>query len=193
MSSTVAATAATTALSLFFVSVLVFVLYRDYRIDLFRQRMFALRDELFDFAAIGGIEFDAEAYGITRSTLNGFIRFGERVTLGSAIVAGIAYRKAEHERLAFNLQLREAMADLSPDQRKTIDSIVARMGAYVTEQVVLTSPFLLILLIPATTVLVASVAGGHLAAKMLSVSPVRKMLNPLESLALEYGATARFA
>ncbi len=60
--------------------VLYFWLYRDYRIDLFRQRLFALRDELFDLARSGAISFDDRAYGLLRSTLNGFIRFGHRLT-----------------------------------------------------------------------------------------------------------------
>ena len=60
--------------------------YREYRIDLFRQRMFALRDDLFDEAADGLISFDHPAYGTLRSTMNGFIRFGHRLSLWQGIV-----------------------------------------------------------------------------------------------------------
>src|SRR5437016_2293052 len=74
-------TAASTTLSLVGLWVLFHWLYRDYRVDLFRQRMFALRAELFDMAAAGRIAFDDPAYGKLRGMLNGYIRFAHRVSL----------------------------------------------------------------------------------------------------------------
>src|SRR5690606_22651328 len=59
--------------------VLFFWLYRDYRLDLFRQKLFALRDELFDVAAAGDVGFDSPAYGMLRSTINGTIQYGHQL------------------------------------------------------------------------------------------------------------------
>ena len=59
-------TALSTTLSLIALWALFHWLYRDYRVDLFRQRMFALRDQLFDIAASGRIAFDDPAYGKLR-------------------------------------------------------------------------------------------------------------------------------
>ena len=68
-----------TLLSLAGLWVLACWFWGDYRLDAFRQRMFVLRDEWFDFADGGGISFDHPAYGLLRSTMNGFIRFAHRM------------------------------------------------------------------------------------------------------------------
>ena len=69
---------------LFFV---LLILRRMYRQDRFRQNMFALRDELFDFASSGEIKFDHPAYTILRTSMNGMIRFAHRVTLTHVLVS----------------------------------------------------------------------------------------------------------
>src|SRR5437667_11487736 len=74
-------TALSTTLSLLALWALFHWLYRDYRVDLFRQRMFTLRDQLFDIAASGRIAFDDPAYGKLRSMINGYIRFAHRINL----------------------------------------------------------------------------------------------------------------
>src|SRR5438034_929815 len=50
-------------------------------VDEFRQKMFAVRDELFDYAASGEIAFEHPAYRLLRQSMNGFIQFGHRLTL----------------------------------------------------------------------------------------------------------------
>lgn len=52
----------------------------EIRVDQTRQRLFALRDDLFDSAARGEVSFESEAYQLTRQTLNGVIRFCEDLT-----------------------------------------------------------------------------------------------------------------
>ena len=58
-----------------------FWLYRDYRIDAYRQRLFALRNQLWDYAAAGHISFDDPAYLVVRNRLNGLIRFAHLLSL----------------------------------------------------------------------------------------------------------------
>lgn len=60
---------------------LCFYCFREYRIDRLRQHLFELRDELFDLAAAGEIEFNHPAYTATRTMLNSVIRFAHRITV----------------------------------------------------------------------------------------------------------------
>jgi len=53
----------------------------DWRLDSFRQNIFAVRDELFDYAADGNISFDHPAYILLRKQMNGFIRYGHQLTV----------------------------------------------------------------------------------------------------------------
>lgn len=58
-----------------------FFLYRDYRIDRLRHRLFVIRNDLFLAASRGEIGFDHPAYLLTRKTLNGTIRFAHQLSL----------------------------------------------------------------------------------------------------------------
>lgn len=62
-------------------ALLALFLFREYRVDRFRQRIFEVRDELFDYAAEGKISFDDPAYGALRGLLNSYIRFAHRLSL----------------------------------------------------------------------------------------------------------------
>jgi hypothetical protein len=50
------------------------------RLLTFRQDMFALRDELFDYAAAGNIHFNDPAYRLLRQSMNGYIRYAHQLT-----------------------------------------------------------------------------------------------------------------
>jgi hypothetical protein len=52
-----------------------------WRLDSFRQDMFEVRDQLFDYAADGNISFDHPAYVLQRRQLNGLIRHGHQLTV----------------------------------------------------------------------------------------------------------------
>jgi hypothetical protein len=60
--------------------IVMFWLWPCARLDDFRQKMFAVRDELFDYAASGKIGFNHPAYRLLRQSMNGFIRYGHQVT-----------------------------------------------------------------------------------------------------------------
>src|SRR5437764_11543392 len=72
------------ALSLVLLWVLA-VCWRDYRLDAFRQRLFDLRSDLFDYAANDNIRFDSPLYGELRNNINSMIRFGHFVTFGTLV------------------------------------------------------------------------------------------------------------
>jgi hypothetical protein len=60
--------------------------WRAYNRDAFRQRAFAIRDELFDFAANGSIAFNDPAYTLLRSRMNATIQYSHRLTFGEAFL-----------------------------------------------------------------------------------------------------------
>jgi len=68
------------AIGLFSLWFLYFFGWREHRIDAYRQGVFAVRDELFDFAASGAIRFDDPAYTTLRDLSNGLIRYAHRLT-----------------------------------------------------------------------------------------------------------------
>ncbi len=81
------------AAALSLLAVLVLFLWREHRLDVFRQRIFEMRDDLFDFAAKGQMSFDDPAYGALRGLLNSYIRFAHRVTLPRAFAMLLLRRK----------------------------------------------------------------------------------------------------
>lgn len=62
------------------------------RIDVFRQEMFGIRNELFLYAASGKISFTHPAYRLLRKSMNGYIRYGHRLGLFSMAVTTIEWR-----------------------------------------------------------------------------------------------------
>jgi hypothetical protein len=67
-------------IGLFALWFLYFVCWRELRVDTFRQRLFAVRDDLFDYAASGAIGFNDPAYSTLRELSNSLIRFAHRAT-----------------------------------------------------------------------------------------------------------------
>lgn len=66
------------ALVLFTLWCLFQFVFVPYRLDIFRHRVFLLRDQLFDEAMRGKIDFSNPVYKATRRLLNTYIRFGHR-------------------------------------------------------------------------------------------------------------------
>lgn len=165
MTNLTAVTAASTCLSLLFLWFLFHWAYRDYRVDLFRQRMFALRDELFDLAREGAINFDHPAYGLLRTVLNGFLRFAHRMR--PFTLAWIAWR-ADQETLrlateSFVKQWGEATASLDEETGKRLNDILLRAHLRVADQLVLTSLALVLTIVPVILVFLAAVVQKHFA------------------------------
>lgn len=143
------------ALSLFVFAVVAFKLWPNQRIDMFRQNMFALRDELFDFAADGNIPFDDPAYLRLRQLMNGFLRYAHNLTPFRTLMAFIGWKCATRESLgawteAWNNALNEIK---EPKTRTQLEGFHSRAATLVVSQLVL-SPGLLLLMVPPMIVLV---------------------------------------
>ncbi len=122
----------------------VFVLYRDYCVDKFREHVFALRGELFDEAAAGLVDFNDPAYGMLRSTMNGFIRFGHRLGFLQIFLTVFAFGK---EAGSFPKKWGQASKDLAPDVRTRLESYLDQLNIYVIRHIVWSSLFFLITII----------------------------------------------
>ena len=165
---------------------ILFWLYRDYAVDQFRQDMVALRDELFDAAMGKSIEFSHPAYGLLRSTMNGFIRFGHRFTLTNALVIAFVGRGHidEEEERSFPARWRKATSEISPETRLLLDRYRLRMHVLVLSHMLRSSP---ILVASVVVPLLAKVAVEHFLTEVLRV--LRSPLDGIDSAALVEGQT----
>lgn len=74
-----------------------FRLYPRLRVDEFRQKIFRLRDEMFDAAHRGEVSFDDQAYKTLRAVMNGFISDAERVTMLDLTYCVVKHRELPKE------------------------------------------------------------------------------------------------
>jgi len=180
-------TALTTSLSLIALWALFHWLYRDYRVDLFRQRMFALRGQLFDMAASGRITFDNPAYGKVRGMLNGYIRFAHRVSLPLLLFA--SRNRPALSRGAEEVAMLTAAVRAQPrETARDLDGIITQMHWYVAEQLILTSLAMWLVLVPIVTYAIMH-ALGETVLRVVRGSPVWRwfktyFIDPMDSAAL---------
>lgn len=102
-------------------------LYRDYSVDRFREEMFALRDEMFDFAAAGGIAFGHPAYGRLRLTMNGFARRASRLGLMEIVLFRLLSRRDRSEIARFDADGEKALDGLDDTSRRRWNDFRNRM------------------------------------------------------------------
>lgn len=146
----------TSLISMVFIAILMLWLYQDYRTDVFRQKMFNLRDDLFDEARHGKIDFDEGTYGMLRSAINGFIRFGHKFNLTQVLLLNVMLKRESNFNKPFSERLHKNMENCTVEQRKIIMSYYIRMNFYIIEHLFLSSIILLVtLVIPAIFLLEA--------------------------------------
>jgi hypothetical protein len=135
--------------------VLCYWLFRRYRRDVFRYKLFVIRDALFDAAADGLIPFDHPAYGMMRQYLNGLIRFAHRLnttTLLFFILLSL-FTKTHENMPRFSVKLLAACQTLPTETARTkILSVYACVHYYVFAYVTFTSPIFLPLFLVALTI-----------------------------------------
>jgi len=123
-------------------------------VDALRQRLFALRDELFDFAAGGGLGFSDPGYTRSRMLLNSMIRFTHKLTFSRLVLSTIGRElcsRTERERTIGERpyrQLMEAIDNVPTDAaRAKLLSIHSRTAMYIVRHLVLGSPLMLAYLV----------------------------------------------
>ncbi len=138
------------AVLLFGIWWLYFVEHKNYLIDLTRQRLFDARDELFERAAKGAVPIDSRAYKMTRTTLNGMIRFTHDLSLVRFFVIVLFQSSKEYKAIVkkYDTERSEALASLSKSARKIIIDTQVDMHLAILSHLVRGSVILLMMLLP---------------------------------------------
>ncbi|HXM43810.1 MAG TPA: hypothetical protein VN924_21430 [Bryobacteraceae bacterium] len=128
--------------------IVVFWLWPCMRLDIFRQKMFALRDELFDYAESGRIGFNHPAYRLLRQSMNGFIRYGHRLTFFQINLMMLYWKfGASQPPMDWTEKWNRAIATVNDEQvRENLVKFHERSIMLVSERLVLGSPVLLLVL-----------------------------------------------
>lgn len=169
--------------SIFLLVILIFWLYRDYRVDTYRQKMFKLRDCLFDEARKGNVPFESDAYRMLRSTMNGSIRFAHKLSLIQFLVFLVLMKSdSKHIGKSFSKRLESKIELLDNEQAKLIRYYHANMNFLLVEHILFSSPLIL------TTVLIP-VASLFKAKKVISktLNTFQSPIDKLDSAAFAIG------
>jgi len=123
---------------------------------IFRQRMFALRRQLFVFMAEGNIRPDDPAYVCLRNSLNAWIRNAEKLTFLRICIIGALLEEPTRQYRANDRAHVDAISDEAV--RKRLVSIREDMANVVIGHVITTSPIAVALLF--FLIVAAFVVGG---------------------------------
>ena len=106
------------ALSAFCVILAWQMVYLPTTVDIFRQRIFCLRRELFLYMASGAVAPNHPAYTLLRTRMNLTLRFAGRLTLGRLLFTALVYSVRGRELVAESDE-RLRMVE-NPEVRKKI-------------------------------------------------------------------------
>jgi len=141
------------------------------RLDVYRQKLFVLRDQLFDYALSGEISFDDPAYRLLRDHMNGLIRYGHhlsifRVSLSMLIssVTNIEPRKSWHD--SWSAALAQVPSECA---RKRLIRFHEDAVTHAAKHLILGSPVLLAI------VAVAMIGSGLSHATQASLHGLRQL------------------
>lgn len=191
-----AAVALSTLLSVGMLWILITWFYRSYRIDKFRADVFALRAELFDLAVRGDLEFDDPAYRQLRNTMNGFLRFADRLSILSSLLVVREMQSAVRRGEAVIVEKSEweVLVDaLEPGIRAEVLALRSRMHVAVFEQIIFSSPFFLMTTVPFALGALVRFAGQRLVWRALHrlylaiERAFERAVRPLDEFALHLG------
>jgi hypothetical protein len=142
-------TALETMAGIIFLSVLVFDLVPAYRLDSFRQTMFTLRDQLWDYAAAGTISFDDPAYMLLRKLMNGFIRYGHQLTFFRVLMTTLHWHSfGQAPELTWHNKWNRALSQVKdPETRTFLENAHQRAMMVMVKHLITGSPVLLALLL----------------------------------------------
>lgn len=120
-----------------------FFLYRNYRVDLLRHRLFVIRNNLFLAASRGEIDFNHPAYVMTRKTLNGTIRFAHQLSLTQLLLTRLFIGNDMNViRTDYENRRADAYKDLTNRQIKLLSGGELSMHVAMISHVVHISPAL---------------------------------------------------
>jgi hypothetical protein len=124
---------------------LVLSLWPTIRLDRFRQDMFSIRDEFFDYAASGNISFNDPAYRLLRQLMNGFIRYGHQLTFFRVCVTVVQIKVMRRTYdLTWTVKWERALGNIKDEKvRASLNAFHDRAATLVATRLVLGSPVLI--------------------------------------------------
>jgi hypothetical protein len=119
------------------------------RLDEFRQNMFSVRNELFDYAAAGHISYNDPAYRLLRQLMNGYIRYGHQLTFFRVFLTVIQSKTMGRANdLTWTTRWEKALANIKDEKvRSSLSSFHDRTAILVATRLVFGSPVLIIFLL----------------------------------------------
>ena len=172
---------------------LYFWLYKGYLVDRFRQNMFELRDDLFNEARNGLIDFNHPSYCILRGTMNGMIRYAHDLRMLQLIVSSLLYRRKPDDIEAsylFESQFNKSTENLDEETVKALISYRKKMNKLITVHLLLESPIIIGLVLSAVFITVIPIVALILFYRRIHrwLKNIFKVeLNTMESTAFEIG------
>ncbi len=123
--------------------------WAEARLDSFRQEMFIIRDELFDYAADGHIGFDDPAYRLLRRSMNGFIRYAHQLTFFRVCMTAIELKVVgQASEVNWSEQWERAIKKIQDEKvRCTLETFHNRAMRSAAKRLIFGSPVLLLLIV----------------------------------------------
>jgi hypothetical protein len=176
-----------------FWSVIIFKVVPAQRLDRFRQRMFAIRDEVFDFAADGKIAFRYPAYILLRRQINGFIRYGHHLTVFRTLMTAAIheiYRRPTTS--AWRVEWESALDSLTPSTRRAMELFHYRTKVLVIKRLLFGSPPLWIVTLVFLVQITCQGAASS-AIQALKAASKKVFTGPINDRLIEEAAQGEFA
>lgn len=136
------------SLSLIGLVYLIFWGTRGLAVDWFRDQMFKLRDEFFDAASDGLIDFNHPAYGTLRIMMNGLIRYCHKLSLLNVLLLTKVFSTPQDVKDVglFSHNWGKATKDLDANTLRKLEDFRSRLQVLVLAYIIISSPFIAILL-----------------------------------------------
>ncbi len=180
-------TVLSTLSSLLGLALLGFWAFRQFYIDEFRQNVFRLRDELFDYARVGNIAFDHPAYITLRSLMNGYIRFSERISLIHFLCVSLMTHLTNHEYPnKFSAEWERTTAPLDEETKAKLEEFRQRASLQLFHYLFISSfvKKAVVIAIGITFLLIAALLKGRVVIAYLKKKLARP--NGVDALAYDY-------
>ena len=152
-----------------------FIYRRAYLLDLFRQRIFDLRDDMFLYCAENGIDFNHKAYTLLRTRQNGLIRYAEHLNFSTLLSANL-FRDDGARSKRHTEEIEEAIKALpTVEAREKFDMAHILMVFFIVDYIARNS--LVVMVLSSVVLLVLRISkfcGRYLLASRSRTDSVRK-------------------
>jgi hypothetical protein len=152
------------------------ICWSEYRLDVLRQRLFAVRDDLLLSAAKGEIEFSDSSYVRLRKLMNGLIRYAHRYSIPQMVTTWLAIKSVVPE--SFINLWNQDLALLPDGKRALMQNAHNKMQLVLTKH--LKTSFVGLLLAPVLYFFRVLHSMNMNKRPVDTLSPKQKMLNHLE-------------